>query len=357
MKKYNFCAGPATLPKEVYQKLSESVLDFEGIGLSLLEISHRSKEFVTVLEETKELVFRLMKLNNTEYSVLFLQGGASMEFFRLSQNFLNNQKKAAYVNTGVWSQKALDAAKYSGTVVEIASSKENHYRNIPEILIPTEDFLYLHITSNNTIYGTQYQCFPKFETPIVVDMSSDIFSRDIDFSQFAMIYAGVQKNLAPAGMSLIVLKNDFLYSHSNILSPIMDYKQHIANKSMLNTPPVFPIYASNLTMKWIENQGGVGVIEQRNAEKARLIYEEIDRNPLFYGHAVTEFRSKMNALFYLYDENKANHFEAMCTEAGLYNLKGHRFSGGYRVSMYNALEIEAIEILVDVMQTFEQLKG
>lgn len=357
MKSYNFCAGPATLPFEVYQEASQAVIDYNQSGLSILEISHRSDDFIQILEDSKNRVLQLMQLDANLYSVLFLQGGATMEFYRLSQNFLFPAYKAAYINTGVWSQKAIDAAKFSGSVIEIASSKNENYRYIPSDFDIYESYNYLHITSNNTIYGTQYQSFPDVDVPIVADMSSDIFSRSIDYSQFAMIYAGVQKNLSPAGMSLIVIEKQFLDRFSNILPPIIDYKQHIKNESMLNTPPVFPIYVSNLTMQWIQKQGGISKIEAKNNEKAKILYDEIDRNPLFFGHAEIKDRSKMNALFYLKNEEMSSIFEKLCQEASIKNLKGHRTSGGYRASMYNALDVEAVKILVEIMQSIEKYHG
>ncbi|QWX85377.1 3-phosphoserine/phosphohydroxythreonine transaminase [Cellulophaga sp. HaHaR_3_176] len=352
MKKHNFSAGPCILPQEVLLKASEAVQDFNGMGLSLIEISHRSKEFVEVMEKARALALELLDLKDKGYVALFLQGGASMEFIRVAYNLL--ETKAGYLNTGTWSNNAIKEAKLFGEVVEVASSKNEGYNHIPKMFGVPNDLDYLHITSNNTIYGTQMKTFPKVNIPLVCDMSSDIFSRKIDFSQFDLIYAGAQKNMGPAGTELVVVKEDILGKVSRKIPSILDYKVQIEKESMYNTPAVFPIYTTMLTLQWLKDLGGVSVIEELNNKKAQLLYSEIDLNPMFNGYAKKEDRSTMNATFTLADEKLKDTFDAMWKEAGVSGISGHRSIGGYRASMYNALSLDSVGVLVDVMSEMER---
>lgn len=354
MKKHNFSAGPSILPQEVFEKASQAVIDFNGMGLSILEISHRSKEFIAVIEDAKDLVLELLNLKGKGYQVLFLQGGASMEFCRIPQNLLTLDGTAGYINTGTWANNAQKEAKLFGNVLEIASSKDKNYSYLPKDFQVPSTLDYLHITSNNTIYGTQFHSFPQTDVPLVCDMSSDIFSRELDFSQFDMIYAGAQKNMGPAGTTLLIIKESILGKTGRVIPSIMDYQKHIDKESMYNTPAVFPIYVSYLTLQWLKKQGGVSAIEQKNIEKANLLYKELDRNPLFEGVAAKEDRSLMNVTFVLKDENLQNTFDEMCKQANISGLKGHRSVGGYRASIYNAMPIESVEVLVKVMKDLEQ---
>lgn len=352
MKKHNFSAGPCILPREVMQKASEAVLDFDGLGLSLIEISHRSKEFVAVMEEARALALELMGLEGKGYQALFLQGGASLEFLMVAYNLLEN--KAGYLNTGTWSSKAIKEAKLLGDVVEIASSKDKNFNYIPKGYGIPSDLDYLHLTSNNTIFGTQIKEFPKTDIPLVCDMSSDIFSRQLDFSQFDLIYAGAQKNMGPAGTTLVVVKEDLLGKVSRTIPSMLSYQVHIDKDSMFNTPSVFAVYTSMLTLRWLKDMGGIPAIEEVNDKKAKLIYSEIDLNPLFNGFAKEEDRSPMNATFTLAEEGLKDIFDSMWKEAGINGLNGHRSVGGYRASMYNALTLDSVAVLVEVMSELER---
>ena len=352
MKKHNFSAGPCVLPKSVMQKASEAILNFNNLDLSLIEISHRSKDFVAVMERAQELALEHLGLQNKGYKALFLQGGASMEFLRVAYNVL--EKKAAYLNTGTWSTKAIKEAKLFGEIVEVASSKDQNFNYIPKNYSIPSDIDYFHCTSNNTIFGTQMKNFPKTDTPIVCDMSSDIFSRQLDFSNFSIIYAGAQKNMGPAGTTLIVIKESVLGQVSRQIPSLMDYKIHISKDSMFNTPSVFAVYVSMLTLEWLKEKGGITEIEKLNNKKAELIYSEIDRNPLFTGFVANkEDRSTMNATFNLVDESLSKTFDSLWQEAGINGLNGHRSVGGYRASMYNALELESVQVLVETMKELE----
>ncbi len=353
MKKHNFSAGPCILPQSVLKKASEAVINFNGIDLSLIEISHRSKDFVDVMERARSLVLEIMQLENKGYQVLFLQGGASLEFLMVAYNLMNT--KAAYLNTGTWSSKAIKEAKLFGEVVEVASSKDLNFSYIPKNYTIPSDVDYFHCTSNNTIFGTQMNQFPSVDCVNVCDMSSDIFSRRMDFSQFDLIYAGAQKNMGPAGTTLVVVKEEILGKVNRPIPAMLDYKVHISKDSMYNTPSVFAVYVSMLTLEWLISIGGIAAIEDVNEKKAELIYTEIDRNPLFTGFVKNkEDRSKMNATFNLIDEKHAPAFNTLWTEAGINGLKGHRSVGGYRASMYNALPVESVEVLVQVMQELER---
>ncbi|MCF4101731.1 3-phosphoserine/phosphohydroxythreonine transaminase [Gillisia sp. M10.2A] len=352
MKKHNFSAGPCILPQEVFQEASQAVLDFNNSGLSILEISHRSKDFVNVMEEARSLSLELLGLKDKGYQALFLQGGASMEFLMVAYNLL--EKKAAYLNTGTWAAKALKEAKLFGEVDVIASSEDKGFNYIPKNYKVPTDADYFHCTSNNTIYGTQMKKFPTSSIPLVCDMSSDIFSRQLDFSKFDLIYAGAQKNMGPAGTTLVIIKDGLLGKVSRKIPSMLDYKQHLDKDSMFNTPSVFPVYVSMLTLRWLKALGGIEVIEKENQKKATLLYSEIDINPLFKGYTAQEDRSIMNATFNLTNDSLKEEFDKMCKEAGINGINGHRSVGGYRASMYNALPLESVEVLVDVMSDLER---
>lgn len=352
MKKHNFSAGPCILPQEVFLKASEAVMDFNGSGLSLIEISHRSKDFVEVMENARSLALELLDLKDKGYQALFLQGGASLQFLMTSYNLL--EKKAGYLNTGTWSSKAVKEAKLFGEIIEVGSSKDENFNYIPKGYSIPDGLDYLHLTSNNTIFGTQIKKFPKTDCPLVCDMSSDIFSRQLDFSQFDLIYAGAQKNMGPAGTTLVVVKEEILGKVSRQIPSMLDYQVHISKDSMFNTPPVFAVYTSMLTLEWLREKGGIAAIEEVNEKKARLVYSEIDLNPMFEGFAKKEDRSNMNATFNLTDESLKDTFDAMVKEAGINGINGHRSVGGYRASMYNALSLESVGTLVDVMSELER---
>lgn len=352
MKKHNFSAGPCILPEEVLKKASESIINFNNDDLSLIEISHRSTPFVDVMEHARTLVLDLLNLEGKGYSVLFLQGGASMQFLMVAYNLLDT--KAAYLNTGTWSTKAIKEARLFGDAVEVASSKDKNFTYIPkEYKIPS-DANYFHCTSNNTIFGTQMKHFPKTDLPLICDMSSDIFSRQLDFSQFDLIYAGAQKNMGPAGATVVVLKEDILGKVSRTIPSMLDYSIHLGKDSMFNTPPVFSVYVSMLTLEWLKDLGGIPFIEQVNQKKADTIYAEIDRNPLFEGVVNLEDRSTMNATFTLNNHALKQKFDDMWKEARISGIHGHRSVGGYRASMYNALPLHSVQTLVDVMQELER---
>jgi phosphoserine aminotransferase len=339
------------LPQEVLDKSAQAVLDFDN-GLSLVEISHRSKAFVDVMEHTRALALELLGLEGMGYKALFLQGGASTQFLAVALNLL--EKRAAYLNTGTWSDKAIKEAQIFDDVTQVASSKDANYNYIPKGYDIPSDHDYFHCTSNNTIFGTQIKNFPECDIPMVCDMSSDIFSRTIDFSKFDLIYAGAQKNMGPAGTTLVVVREDVLGKVSRKIPSMMDYKVHISKGSMFNTPPVFPVYTSMLNLEWLKNKGGIAAIEKENEKKAQLIYSEIDLNPLFDGFAAKADRSTMNATFTLANDDLKDSFDSMCLEAGINGLNGHRSVGGYRASMYNALTLESVQVLVEIMSELER---
>ncbi len=352
MKKHNFSAGPCILPQEVFKEASKAILDYNDSGLSIIEISHRSKDFVDVMEEARSLALELLGLEGKGYKALFLQGGASTQFLMAAYNLL--ESKAGYINTGSWSDKAIKEAKFFGEVVEIASSKDANYNYIPKGYEVPVDLDYIHCTSNNTIFGTQIKDFPISNSPLVCDMSSDIFSRQLDFSKFSLIYAGAQKNMGPAGTTLVVIKEDILGKINRQIPSMLDYQVHISKGSMFNTPPVFAVYTSMLTLRWLKKLGGIAAMEELNEKKAKLIYSEIDLNPLFKGFAAKEDRSNMNATFTLVNEDLKETFDAMCKEGGINGVNGHRSVGGYRASMYNAMTIESVAALVDIMGDLER---
>lgn len=353
MKKHNFSPGPCILPQEVLKKASEAVLNFNGLDLSLVEISHRTKDFEAVMENARALALEHLGLKDKGYQALFLHGGASLGFLMVAYNLL--RKKAAYLNTGTWSSKAIKEAKLFGEVVEVASSEDKNFSYIPKGYTIPEDADYFHCTSNNTIFGTQMMEFPEVHIPMVCDMSSDIFSRQLDFSKFDLIYAGAQKNMGPAGTTLFVVKEALLDKVTHKVPSMLDYRVHLAKDSMFNTPSVFAVYVSMLTLEWLKTLGGIPAIEKINKEKARLVYTEIDRNPLFKGFAATADRSYMNATFNLVDASHKTRFDALWTAAGINGLNGHRSVGGYRASMYNALPLESVKVLVEVMQELERV--
>ena len=351
MKIHNFSAGPCILPQEVLLQASESILDLNNSGLSLIEISHRSPAFAEVMEEAKDLALELLNLKDKGYKVLFLQGGASLQFLMSAYNLLEN--KAAYLNTGTWSDKAIKEAKLFGVISELASSKDKNFNYIPKDYTISSEFDYFHCTSNNTIFGTQIKNFKSSPIPVVCDMSSDIFSRSLDFSKFDLIYAGAQKNMGPAGTTLVVIKESILGNVSRTIPSMMNYKLLIDKDSMFNTPPVFSVYVSMLTMKWLKSIGGIKAIEEINNKKAQMIYSEIDINPLFKGFASIEDRSNMNATFNLIDDKLKGIFDNMIKDAGINGINGHRSVGGYRASMYNALSLDSVKSLVEVMSELE----
>jgi len=351
MKKHNFSAGPSILAPEVFQKASQALLDFEGTGLSVVEISHRSPEFVRVIERARALALEIAGLDDS-YTTLFLQGGASMQFLMVPYNLL--ETKVVYIDTGTWANKAQKEAALFGNAEVIASSKADGYKYIPKnVTVPT-DADYLHITTNNTIYGTEYHSLPQTSIPLVADMSSDIFSRPLDYKQFSLIYAGSQKNLGASGSTLVIVKKDILGKVSRKLPSMMDYQLHIKNDSMFNTPSTFAVYVNLLVLEWIQAQGGLQALGKRNQAKADLLYGEIDRNPLVVGYANKEDRSLMNVVFNLTDESTKERFDALCKEANISGIKGHRSVGGYRASIYNALPLESVQVLVDVLKEFER---
>jgi len=353
MKKHNFSAGPCILPQSVMQKASEAIVNFNNLNLSLIEISHRSNDFMEVMENARNLSLELLGLQGKGYKALFLHGGASMEFLMVAFNLL--EKKSAYLNTVTWSDKAINEAKLLGDIVEVASSKDQNFNYIPKNYKIPSDVDYFHCTSNNTIFGTQINDFQKTAVVKVCDMSSDIFSRQMDFSQFDLIYAGAQKNMGPAGTTLVIIKEDILGKVSRTIPSMLDYQVHIGKDSMFNTPAVFPVYVSMLTLEWLKNLGGISEIEKINNKKAELLYSEIDKNPLFNGFvSQKEDRSKMNATFNLTDSSLENKFNRLWTEAGINGLKGHRSVGGFRASMYNALPLESVQVLVNVMKELER---
>jgi phosphoserine aminotransferase len=349
--KHNFGAGPGILPHEVLKQAAEAVVDFNGTGLSLLEISHRSAEFEAVLDEAVALVKELLNVPEG-YSVLFLQGGASTQFAMVPYNLLPDGGKAAYLESGVWANKALKEAKYFGEVQVVATSKESNFTYIPKDFEIPADAAYFHITSNNTIYGTQLRQFFKSPVPMICDMSSDIFSREINVADFGIIYAGAQKNMGPAGTTLVVIKDDILGKTDRKIPAMLNYQTQIEGGSMYNTPPVFAIYVSMLTLKWLKAKGGVAAIEKENEAKAKVLYDEIESNPLFKPVAATEDRSYMNVCFVMENAELEKPFLKLCDERGMVGIKGHRSVGGFRASIYNALPITSVHALIDVMQEF-----
>lgn len=353
MKKHNFYAGPSILSEYTIKNTADAVLNFAGTGLSLLEVSHRGKEFVAVNDEARALVKELLDVPAT-HEVVFLGGGASLQFCMIPFNLL--KKKAAYIDTGTWASKAIKEAKLFGEVDVVASSADKNYTYIPKSYTVAPDSEYLHFTTNNTIYGTEYHKIPEVSVPLVSDMSSDIFSRPIDVSKYDAIYAGAQKNLAPAGVTIIIVRKDALGHVDRPIPTMLDYNTHIKKDSMFNTPPVLPIFSALQTLKWYKQQGGVKVLQKKNQEKAAVLYDEIDRNKLFRGTVAVEDRSLMNVCFVMNDEYKEleKEFADFAAAAGMVGIKGHRSVGGFRASLYNAMPIESVKALVQTMQEFEK---
>lgn len=352
-KVHNFSAGPGILPAEVLKQASEACINFDNLNLSLLEISHRSKNYEKVMHEARATVKELFEVGD-EYEVIYLGGGASLQFAMVPYNLLKTEGTAAYVNTGVWASKAIKEAKIIGNTQVIASSEDKKFTYIPKGYEIPKNVDYLHITSNNTIYGTQMHAFPNSPVPLVCDMSSDIFSRKVDAKKFDLIYAGAQKNMGPAGSTMIMVKKDALGKTGRKMLSMLDYQVHIKGESMYNTPPVFPIYVTLLTLQWLKKNGGITRIEKVNNQKAELLYKEIDRNSMFYGTTAVEDRSKMNVCFLMHKPELEAEFDKFWKEANISGIRGHRDVGGYRASLYNALPLESVQVLVDVMKEFEK---
>ncbi|WP_185856935.1 3-phosphoserine/phosphohydroxythreonine transaminase [Blattabacterium cuenoti] len=351
MKIHNFNAGPSVLPKEVVKKSAQSIINLNGSGLSLLEISHRSLDFLEIIEKATFLIKRIMNLND-DYAILFLQGGATLQFSMVPYNLMNQE--AAYLDTGFWAHNAIKEAKKFGKVRVLFSGKNKNYTYISKNYHIPCDMDYFHCTSNNTIVGTQMKIFPITSIPIVCDMSSDIFSRKLDFCQFGLIYASAQKNVSSAGMTIVIVKKNILGKIRKNIPSYMDYKIHIQNNSILNTPNVFSIYTSMLTLKWIENQGGLSFLEKNNQKKAQLLYDEIDQNNLFENKIHKKNRSNMNITFFLKEKNLEKEFNKMWKKENIVGLDGHRYLGGYRASIYNALPLESVQCLIEIMKEFER---
>ncbi|MEI6947942.1 3-phosphoserine/phosphohydroxythreonine transaminase [Paraflavisolibacter sp. H34] len=356
---HNFGAGPAILPREVFEEASRAILNFNDSGLSILEIGHRTKLFQPVMDEAVSLAKELMNLD-ADHEVLFLQGGASTQFFQVPMNLLDSNATAAYTDTGVWGAKAIKEAKLFGTVDVVCSSKKENYTWLPKDFTVNPQSAYLHLTTNNTIYGTQWQDLSLFydtNVPLVADMSSDILSRQLDFNKFDLIYAGAQKNIGAAGVTMVVVNKNALGKVNRPLPTMLDYRNHIDNGSMLNTPPVFAVYVCMLTLRWLKSIGGVHAIEHLNDKKAQLLYDTIDSLPVFKGTVAKEDRSKMNACFVMEDSSLEKEFNDLCVQEGAVGVKGHRSVGGFRISMYNALAYDSVVALTDLMKHFAQSKG
>lgn len=361
MNKHNFSAGPSILPQQVIEEASKSVKEWNSVGgLSLIEVSHRSKEFVEVVNESTQLIKELLDVPE-HYEVLFLQGGASTQFCMVPYNFLKEGERALYLDTGVWASKAIKESKLFGDTEIVASSKDKNYNYIPNFNIDVDKHFhnvsYLHITTNNTIYGTQLYEDLDIDIPLIADMSSDIFSRKIDVSKYDLIYAGAQKNIGPAGVTIVIVNKYKLGRVSREIPTMLNYHTHIDKKSMFNTPPVFSIYCCLLTLRWLKENGGVGAIQKNNEYKSNLLYNEIDRNELFEGTAEKDCRSKMNITFMLKDNNLEESFLKMCDDRGIVGIKGHRSVGGFRASIYNAMSIDSINYLINVMQDLEMIQA
>ncbi|MFT7613186.1 MAG: phosphoserine aminotransferase [Parvicellaceae bacterium] len=355
-KVHNFSAGPCILPQEVFKEASEALINFDNLGLSIIEISHRSPSFISVMEEARALVKELLEVPDG-YTILFLGGGASTGFLTVAYNMIRENKRAAYVDTGAWANKASKEVTYVGEMNIVASSKDKNYSYIPKNIQAGSEYDYLHFTSNNTISGTQFKANPDVNIPLVCDMSSDIFSKKINVADFDLIYAGAQKNMGPAGTTLYIVKDEILGKSSVQVPTMLDLNTHVKKDSMFNTPPVFPIYASMLNLRWLKKNGGVSWIQDINEKKADLLYNEVDSNPLFVGPNAIEDRSNMNATFLLTNEDLTETFNAMWNEANISGIKGHRSVGGYRASMYNAMPLESVQTLVNVMQELAQKHG
>lgn len=353
MKPHNFSAGPAILPQEVFKQAAEALDNFSGTGLSVLEVSHRGPEFVAVMEKAMQLAKELLQLPD-DYHVMFLTGGASSQFFMTAMNFLSPDAKAYYLDTGSWSKKAIKEAKQFGKIDVLASSGDSNYNYIPKVEDIPGDGSYLHMTSNNTIFGTQYHYWPETSMPLICDASSDIFSRSMPVEKFGCIYAGAQKNMGPAGTTLVIVRKDMLGKSGRELPTMLNYQTHIDKDSSFNTPPVFPIYVSMLTMQWVKRQGGLQAMEERNARKAGKLYNAIDESQIFKGTAAKDDRSQMNVTFVCEDETLSSMFLDLCDREQISGIKGHRSVGGFRASIYNAMPESSVDHLIDVMKEFER---
>ena len=357
MMLHNFNAGPSILPPSVFSGAADAIRDFNGTGLSILEIGHRTSLFEPVMDEARALVRELMQLNGDQ-EVLFLHGGASTQFMQIPMNLLPANGKAAYTDTGTWSAKAIKEANLYGTVEIAGSSKEAHYRSIPKTLDIDPEAAYLHLTTNETVHGVQWQQLPmELELPLVADMSSDILSRSLPFDRFGLIYAGAQKNMGAAGVNLVIVNKQLLGKTDRRIPTILDYREHIREGSMLNTPPVFAIYVVLLTLRWVKEQGGIPEMEKRSLEKAKLFYNTLDRLPVFHGLVNAADRSRMNAVFTINDTRLETEFLDACKQANLIGVKGHRSVGGFRISMYNALPLESVQVLTELMEQFAKKHG
>jgi phosphoserine aminotransferase len=348
---HNFNSGPSVLPKEVFEEASQAVLNFNDTGLSILEVGHRTPVFQDVMDEARSLAKELMLLDD-DHEVLFLHGGASTQFMQVPMNLLDHDQTAAYTDTGVFASKAIKEARVFGNVDIVCSSKESGYNFIPKDFVVPANAKYLHITTNNTIYGTQWQNIPQTNVPLVADMSSDILSRVIDFNAFDIIYAGAQKNVGAAGVNLVVVNTNILGDIKRTIPAIMDYRNHIRDGSMMNTPPVFAVYVCMLTLRWLKRAGGVNVMEELSKQKAALLYKEVDENPLFTGTVKDEDRSKMNVCFVINDKSLEEEFLLFAKAHGIVGIKGHRSAGGFRASLYNALPLSSVKFLVELMKEF-----
>ncbi|MDQ6756314.1 MAG: 3-phosphoserine/phosphohydroxythreonine transaminase [Bacteroidota bacterium] len=348
---HNFNAGPSILPHQVFEEASQAILDYNNTGLSILEIGHRTPIFQSIMDEARGLMKELMRLDD-DHEVLFLHGGASTQFMQVPMNLLNEKEIAAFADTGIWSFKAIKEAKLFGNVEVVCTSKEFNYSFIPKDFAVPNDAKYFHLTTNNTVYGTQWQTIPNISIPKVADMSSDILSRQINFNSFDLIYAGAQKNIGAAGVNIVVINKNILGKVKRAIPTIMDYRNHIKEGSMLNTPPVFAVYTCMLTLRWLKKMGGVSVVEKLNNEKAKLLYNEIDNNPMFTGTVAKEDRSKMNVCFIMNDKNLEEKFLEFAKEENIVGIKGHRSAGGFRASLYNALPLSSVQFLVEVMKEF-----
>lgn len=357
---HNFNAGPSILPQEVFKQASEAILNYNNSGLSILEIGHRTDLFQAVMDEAISLVKELMQLDD-QHEVLFLHGGASTQFFQIPMNLLNDNEIAAYTDTGTWSAKAIKEAKLFGHVEVVCSAKESNYNHLPKQFTVPKTAKYLHITTNETIHGVQWHDFAPFYeagVPLVGDMSSDILSRKMDFNKFDLIYAGAQKNVGAAGVNLVVVNKNILGKVNRKLASMLDYRNHIENGSMLNTPPVFAVYVCMLTLRWLKNLGGVDAIEKINNQKAQLLYNTIDSLPVFKGTVINkEDRSNMNACFVLDNADLEKEFNTLCKQNNIVGVKGHRSVGGFRTSLYNALPLESVQVLTGLMKDFANKKG
>jgi phosphoserine aminotransferase len=348
---HNFNGGPSILPAEVFEQAAQAVLEYNNTGLSILELGHRTSLFQEIMDEAKGLLKELMNLDD-DHEVLFLHGGASTQFMQVPMNLLNENETAAYTDTGVWADKAIKEARLFGNVEVVCTSRDSNFSFIPKHFTAPEYAKYLHITTNNTIYGTQWQVIPKVNIPLVADMSSDILSRVIDFNAFDVIYAGAQKNIGAAGVNIVIVNKNSLGTVTRSIPTIMDYRNHIKEGSILNTPPVFAVYVCMLTLQWLKKAGGVDAIQKINIEKAALLYNEIDNNPLFTTNVAKEDRSKMNVCFVMKDKELETEFLSFTKQQGIVGIKGHRTTGGFRASLYNALPISSVKFLIELMKDF-----